>query len=913
MKKKVITILIAICITVVYMPSIAFAEGLNADSDVLSDVSENSEIIENSEDLENSEVLSKEDYNEETGKTIQQIIDLSESGIDYSSQRLIVKGLKQELKDEPVIAHLDDVYLLQYDSVDEVINAYFKLSKISDSVEFDSSMVTASQSVGIGVVGGEDIEPMTKEENPFKEVDEIKTETSKYNVAVIDTGSNNADKIISVLGDDGKDKNGHGQKMIDTIKTYAPDAKVLSIKAIDDNGIGTVSAVYAALRLAIDEKVDVINLSISALATEDNFIIEEIIEEAQSKGITVVGAAGNNNIDAKRTIPGKIKDAIIVGTTNKASNTGDTVDYYVPVDSTSLATALVTGLIISDTLKDYEVVDKVIKIKVDEDNDSGNSSDPSDEFTTQGDGGGGGSSGGALHGGGSKVAETQPIVYVWFDKGGFTADGRRPAQGAYSKSAGWINNNSGTNPIDYQISLITKKIRAKGGRYKNDKYNPNLKGAHNRVSEFKAAAKEACINAIDRSGDNSQRARIVCVAVTLLHDDDTNSWWFGGHAAGGNWAYYHNMIPRAGKSSELQPWGPNSGWNEIVDHSKWNNAQSGERWYNYIYRIGYKDVGDVNLKNGKRYIVLAVTDNQPSNTVDVKIKKTWTNNAVVSGNSLYSLNGIVFKLYKSASDAKNNTGAVATWTTDANGNTTKQTVTPGNYYLVEMGPPKLGVVIPDVLKASNGGKAVNIAENTTINITDTPPSGTYTASYRYTFDGGTLPAEVMATLPATTTHQNETVVTAATPSETEITVGDYVYMFDGWDAPAKGIHSANISFTGSWSIEDADMIDDEGEAYTAAFEYTLVDENNLPIEDEDIPEEVLATLPVDMNEDGDYNIYLEGDTMLPLDPTEPMITVETDEGSITYSFISWSPTSHTVVDSGITFVGTWMKILNVPQ
>ena len=164
-------------------------------------------------------------------------------------------------------------------------------------------MEIASPEVGISAVGEEEVEPMTKKDNPFAESDDINLGDEGYDIAVIDTGANNVEKAVSVIGDDGKDRHGHGFKpMIDTIKSYTPDCSILSIKAIGDDGVGDVSAVYSAIRLAIDERVSIINLSISAYATEDNFIIEEIIKEAESKGITVVGAAGNNGDDASLTI-----------------------------------------------------------------------------------------------------------------------------------------------------------------------------------------------------------------------------------------------------------------------------------------------------------------------------------------------------------------------------------------------------------------------------------------------------------------------------------------------------------------------------------------------------------------------------------------------------------------------------------
>lgn len=68
--------------------------------------------------------------------------------------------------------------------------------------------------------------------------------------------SDNVIARYSVIDDDPADCMGHGSKMLETIVAQNPKAQVISIKAFDENGKGTVSSVYAAIQLAVELKVD---------------------------------------------------------------------------------------------------------------------------------------------------------------------------------------------------------------------------------------------------------------------------------------------------------------------------------------------------------------------------------------------------------------------------------------------------------------------------------------------------------------------------------------------------------------------------------------------------------------------------------------------------------------------------------
>lgn len=908
------------------------SEQLNLDSD-LKDQEVNEEQVndqlykssianptEDETDLDESTL----DENSELDKVMEQMNELSDKNIDFSSKRLIVKGLKKELSDEPVIASFNGVYLLQYEDYLDAIDAYYKLSEISDSVEFDSPISVAS---GVGIASNLDIEfvPMTEEENPFTEVEEVKVTPEKYDVAVIDTGAINADKVVSVIGDNGKDNHGHGQQMIDTIKKYAPEAKVLSIKALNDEGIGDTSAIYAAIKLAMEEKVSTINLSVSALSTEDSFIIEEAILEAEASGITVVGAAGNNGIDVSLTVPGKIQEATIVGTTKESSNTGDTVDYYVPVDSTSVAAATVTGLLLSDTLKDYEIEDKVIKLK-DETGDDNDPTDPSDEFTTQ-DGGGGAGGGGSAGGSSATWTSTfgRKYAYVWFDRGGWEETGqngalRAPAQGYYNGS--WHDNPNGKSTYEFFISLLTTRISQDCNHtvhYDGQWAKNKTAVARENDATLKSTMKTACQRAINRNNNpRFNSARVVGVAVTYRAGNVTAG---GGHKYSNIWSIltwkgdksFKNMMRAPKDSTDDRGLSSQYGWSAAADPNKVNGVQANENWRDYTYRIAAADNASFPANEGTlkpRVYVVAVSDDFPPNKVTVKINKTWSNTAISANNSLYSLNGIVFKLYKTQADARNNTNAEATFTTGANGVTNTQDVAPGNYYLVELGPPKLGVIIPEPLKAANGGKLVNVVNNGSINIGDVPLTGNYTANYQFTSPDGTLPSQVMAVLPSAQTYANGTMVTPPDLAETEFTIGSKVYTFIGWDAPQKIINSANVLFIGTWSITD--YVEDDpttwDDDYAVNYTYVLVDANGDRLE-EDIPDAVWDTIPAD-----ECDEYGPGDVVNVIGgPSETSVAVEDEENNqtIIYAWMGWDPETDTFSTNHkiITFTGTWKKIV----
>ena len=318
---------------------------------------------------ENTEEKTSEKTTEEkieksvnTFEKMYNVADLSNdeiNAIDFSSCELLIATEDESIftADTNVVSGYDGVYLTKYDNVEITKNAftyyYDKADFVEANIEFKVSENEDDETSDTA-----DLSEINTGDDAISVLNDIVEdgESAKGTIAVIDTGINADDLIdkVSLLGDDVSDDNGHGTKMYNYIREEDADAKILSIKAMDKNGKGQVSDVYAAIQYAIEKKADIILLSISAYSTQDSEIIKAAIDDATDKGIIVVGAAGNYGKKVKYYIPGNIESAVIAGSVDKDgykkdfSNYGDTVDYYVVSESTSEAAARLSGIISKD-------------------------------------------------------------------------------------------------------------------------------------------------------------------------------------------------------------------------------------------------------------------------------------------------------------------------------------------------------------------------------------------------------------------------------------------------------------------------------------------------------------------------------------------------------------------------------------
>jgi subtilisin family serine protease len=107
------------------------------------------------------------------------------------------------------------------------------------------------------------------------------------------------------------------------IAGVAPNAKLLAVRVLDDEGSGSFEDVALGIRYAVDHGADVVNLSLGALPGIQGFVItglltdvKDAIAYANSKGVIVIAAAGNEAFplcDEPSFDPG----AICVGATER--------------------------------------------------------------------------------------------------------------------------------------------------------------------------------------------------------------------------------------------------------------------------------------------------------------------------------------------------------------------------------------------------------------------------------------------------------------------------------------------------------------------------------------------------------------------------------------------------------------------
>jgi subtilisin family serine protease len=88
------------------------------------------------------------------------------------------------------------------------------------------------------------------------------------------------------------------------IQGIADNVKIMAIRAVPD-GDERDKDVANAIRYAVDNGAQIINMSFGKSYSPQKFVVDEAIEYAQSKGVLLVHAAGNSNknIDEKDNFP----------------------------------------------------------------------------------------------------------------------------------------------------------------------------------------------------------------------------------------------------------------------------------------------------------------------------------------------------------------------------------------------------------------------------------------------------------------------------------------------------------------------------------------------------------------------------------------------------------------------------------
>lgn len=204
-------------------------------------------------------------------------------------------------------------------------------------------------------------------------------------IAVLDSGVQPDHPDLKIAGgisfvegvNNYSDDNGHGTHVTGIIGAQhnsigingiAPDATIYAVKVLDNEGYGYLSEIAAGIDWAINNDIDIVNLSIGT--NEQSITLSSMIKKAYNSGVFVVAAAGNDG-DPKGVTdtidyPGRYSETIAVGAVDENSSratfsaTGPLLEVVAPgvdikstylnneyavLSGTSMSTAYVTGVL----------------------------------------------------------------------------------------------------------------------------------------------------------------------------------------------------------------------------------------------------------------------------------------------------------------------------------------------------------------------------------------------------------------------------------------------------------------------------------------------------------------------------------------------------------------------------------------
>lgn len=620
--------------------------------------------------------VENEDSNTSEDETSNDVTDAS-STEDGDKVRLVYQGKKKNLDSDLISAKYSNMYVLEYGSQDEADKAK---SELKDKGKVDTEQVLSmdeNTQSSTDVVSTKDIDTAINQADQKN----AKNYSGKNVIALIDTGSDGSTvDAVSFVDGDTTDHQGHATKMIKAIRKQDSNAKILALKALDDNGNGTTASIVSAIQYAIDSHVSIINMSFSGLANDDTSLIEAKVKEAVKAGITVVASAGNNALDASNFVPANVSGVITVGACDEdgvvlsSSNYGDDVDWYVNASATSGAAATVSGMI-SKYGKVKEVKANVFSSKsvTGNTNELVNVTITGDNISVTDAGGSGGASGGGPANGSATVSWA---IHDWNDDG-----------------FGLAMNTDGS----YNYKAVLKVIETTMNLDCNENYTVNGKNTKTTVvNALKDAVKECKKNYQKYYGTaDGFKPRIVAVGVS------------------------HGTIAVNGKPGQYNPsfynndeWYWNPVWTTVTKNLTLKHGNK-EYTVDSAFHNGGSSLthmATVDLANHSNLRIIVLDDTQPEPPIKkgkLAIKKVSANPAITDNNPCYSLQGAEYGVYKTEADAKANKNKVNTLTIGKYDNSEKYKdwsneieLDEGTYYVKETKNPKGYALNNSVVKVS---------------------------------------------------------------------------------------------------------------------------------------------------------------------------------------------------------------------
>ncbi|MDP2743835.1 MAG: S8 family serine peptidase, partial [Dehalococcoidia bacterium] len=194
---------------------------------------------------------------------------------------------------------------------------------------------------------------------PYQSIVPISTEAKTgqnkgrgVRVAVLDTGIDLAHPDLRVAGNvtfvdgttNGDDDNGHGTMVAGVIAALdngagvtgvAPEVELYSVKVVNQNGIALMSAILSGIEWAVDNNMQIINMSFGEFLNGPPALITAL-EKAYQAGIVLVAGAGNMGDQGIIFSPAIYEPVIAVGATDNNetrasfSSTGQDLELMAP-------------------------------------------------------------------------------------------------------------------------------------------------------------------------------------------------------------------------------------------------------------------------------------------------------------------------------------------------------------------------------------------------------------------------------------------------------------------------------------------------------------------------------------------------------------------------------------------------------
>lgn len=631
---------------------------------------------------ESQQYVGTEDANDGESKE-----DTDQPDSSSDKTRLVVEGKKKYVDKDAVTAQFGKMYVLQYDSESDATNTVDLLKSKGVKVNTEQILTVDDDVETTDEVSTDVLDTAINKANDKT----VKDYTGKGVIALIDTGTDGSTvDAVSFVDNDVTDNFGHAAKMIKTIRKQNKNAKILALKALDDNGKGTTASVVAALQYAIDSHVSIINLSFSGKANDDTSLIEAKVKEAIKAGITVVASAGNNGSIAYDYIPANIEGVITAGACDSkgnilsASNYGNIVDWYINADATSQAASTVTGILSKDgkITEDKKTVFSPKSVKYASYKGSG--SNKSDDFTTDDVGGSGGGSGS----GGNWAGDVSVDWVIYDDDKSALSDASNEEQ-ALKNIKDIIRNKIHTkyaeDDIPYWKTFVTS-------------------GTDNHVKKALRQAVESCKKNYIKENGNAIgfKPRIVAVGIC-------SAWHKGNLAPNGVWKYdesnswdddavWASKWDTAAANASLQHNGTKYNANSSLFYAPDKNGTWGLRSLKYL--------GTNSLSGNDNIRIVVLDDSTPSpQKGKLSIMKKSANPEITDNNPCYSLKDAEYGVYKTEADAKADKNKVNTLTigkyddTEKNKNWSNEIeLEAGTYYVKETKAPKGYALNPNAVK-----------------------------------------------------------------------------------------------------------------------------------------------------------------------------------------------------------------------